>query len=82
MVPATVVGLIPPMTSIRFEWGVSRGKPGSTIIASTSEQATDPTPDLYAYAQTKAATTNFVCFLGKQLAQKGIRVNGVAPGPI
>jgi NAD(P)-dependent dehydrogenase (short-subunit alcohol dehydrogenase family) len=57
-------------------------KPGATIIASTSEQATDPTPDLYDYAQTKAATTNFVRSLGKQLAKKGIRVNGVAPGPI
>lgn len=57
-------------------------KPGSTIIASTSEQATDPTPDLYDYAQTKAATTNFVRSLGKQLAARGIRVNGVAPGPI
>jgi NAD(P)-dependent dehydrogenase (short-subunit alcohol dehydrogenase family) len=57
-------------------------KPGAAIIASTSEQATDPTPDLYDYAQTKAATTNFVRSLGKQLASKGIRVNGVAPGPI
>ena len=56
--------------------------PGSTIIATTSEQATDPTPDLYDYAMTKAATTNYVRSLGKQLAQKGIRVNGVAPGPI
>ncbi len=56
--------------------------PGSSIIATTSEQATDPTPDLYDYAQTKAATTNFVRSLSKQLASKGIRVNGVAPGPV
>ena len=56
--------------------------PGSTIIATTSEQAYDPSPDLYDYAQTKAATMNFVKSLAKQLASKGIRVNGVAPGPI
>jgi NAD(P)-dependent dehydrogenase (short-subunit alcohol dehydrogenase family) len=51
-------------------------KPGSAIIGTTSEQATDPTPDLYDYAQTKAATTNYVRSLAKQLAPKGIRVNG------
>jgi NAD(P)-dependent dehydrogenase (short-subunit alcohol dehydrogenase family) len=56
--------------------------PGSVIIGTTSEQAYDPSPDLYDYAQTKAATMNFVKSLGKQLASKGIRVNGVAPGPI
>ena len=57
-------------------------QPGSCIIATTSEQAYDPNPDLYAYAQTKAATMNFVKSLGKMLGPKGIRVNGVAPGPI
>jgi len=57
-------------------------QPGSAIIATTSEQAYDPSADLYDYAQTKAATMNFVKSLGKQLGPKGIRVNGVAPGPI
>ncbi|MGB6489516.1 MAG: SDR family oxidoreductase [Steroidobacteraceae bacterium] len=57
-------------------------KPGSCIIGTTSEQAYDPSPDLYDYAQTKAATMNYVKSLAKQLGGKGIRVNGVAPGPI
>jgi NAD(P)-dependent dehydrogenase (short-subunit alcohol dehydrogenase family) len=56
--------------------------PGSCIIGTTSEQAYDPSPDLYDYAQTKAATMNYVKSLAKQLGPKGIRVNGVAPGPI
>jgi NAD(P)-dependent dehydrogenase (short-subunit alcohol dehydrogenase family) len=57
-------------------------KPGSCIIATTSEQAYDPSPELYDYAQTKAATMNYVKSLAKQLGERGIRVNGVAPGPI
>jgi NAD(P)-dependent dehydrogenase (short-subunit alcohol dehydrogenase family) len=57
-------------------------RPGAVIIATTSEQAYDPSPDLYDYAQTKAATMNYVKSLAKQLGPKGIRVNGVAPGPI
>ena len=56
--------------------------PGAAIIATTSVQAYDPSADLYDYAQTKAATMNFVKSLAKQLGPNGIRVNGVAPGPI
>jgi NAD(P)-dependent dehydrogenase (short-subunit alcohol dehydrogenase family) len=67
-------------------WMIKRAlkhlKPGSVIIATTSEQAYDPSPDLYHYAQTKAATMNYVKSLAKQLAPRGIRVAGVAPGPI
>jgi len=56
--------------------------PGSVIIGTTSVQAYDPSADLYDYAQTKAATMNYIKSLAKQLGPKGIRVNGVAPGPI
>ena len=57
-------------------------QPGSAIIGTTSVQAYDPSPDLYDYAQTKAATMNYIKSLAKQLGPRGIRVNGVAPGPI
>ena len=56
--------------------------PGSTIIGTASEQAYDPSKDLYDYAQTKAAIVNYTKSLAKQLGPKGIRVNAVAPGPI
>jgi NAD(P)-dependent dehydrogenase (short-subunit alcohol dehydrogenase family) len=57
-------------------------QPGSVIIGTTSVQAYDPSAELYDYAQTKAATMNYVKSLAKQLGPKGIRVIGVAPGPI
>jgi len=57
-------------------------QPGSVIISTTSEQAYDPSADLHDYAQTKAANMSYVKSLAKQLGPKGIRVNGVAPGPI
>ncbi len=57
-------------------------QPGSAIIATASEQAYDPSAELYDYAQTRAAAMNSVKSLAKMLAPKGIRVNGVAPGPI
>lgn len=55
---------------------------GATIINTTSIQAYQPSPGLLDYAATKAAIANFTHSLAKQLAPKGIRVNGVAPGPI
>jgi len=57
-------------------------KAGAAIIGTSSVQAYDPSEDLYDYALTKAATTNYIKSLAKQLGPKGIRVNGVAPGPI
>jgi NAD(P)-dependent dehydrogenase (short-subunit alcohol dehydrogenase family) len=57
-------------------------KPGSAIIFTTSEQAYDPSENLVDYAMTKAALMNISKSLAKQLGPKGIRVNGVAPGPI
>src|ERR1700757_251628 len=65
-----------------IEAALPRLQPGSVIIATTSEQAYNPSPDLYDYAQTKAATMNYVKSLAKQLGSKGIRVNGVQHGPI
>ncbi len=56
--------------------------PGSSIIQTTSEQAYDPSEDLVDYAITKAAGMSFTKSMAKQLASKGIRVNGVAPGPV
>ena len=44
--------------------------------------AFNPSPHLLDYAATKAAIKNFTINLAQQLADKGIRVNGVAPGPI
>jgi NAD(P)-dependent dehydrogenase (short-subunit alcohol dehydrogenase family) len=57
-------------------------KPGAALIGTSSMQAYDPSKDLYAYAQTKAAIMNYTKSLAKQLGPRGIRVNAVAPGPI
>jgi len=57
-------------------------KPGASIINTTSIQSKDPSPQLLAYASTKGAILNFTVGLSEMLAEKGIRVNCVAPGPI
>jgi NAD(P)-dependent dehydrogenase (short-subunit alcohol dehydrogenase family) len=57
-------------------------RPGSTIINTTSINADKPSPNLLAYATTKGAIQNFTGGLAQLLADKGIRVNAVAPGPV
>jgi hypothetical protein len=57
-------------------------KPGSSIINTTSIQADSPSQELLAYASTKGAIQNFTGGLAQMLAEKGIRANSVAPGPI
>jgi NAD(P)-dependent dehydrogenase (short-subunit alcohol dehydrogenase family) len=57
-------------------------KPGAAIINTTSVNADHPNPGLIAYATTKGAIQNFTGGLAQLLAEKGIRSNCVAPGPI
>ncbi|MFP5218988.1 MAG: SDR family oxidoreductase [Actinomycetes bacterium] len=57
-------------------------RPGSSIINTSSIQAYEPSPSLLDYATTKAAIVNFTRGLAIELAERGIRVNTVAPGPI
>ncbi|WP_374301166.1 SDR family oxidoreductase, partial [Paracoccus sp. (in: a-proteobacteria)] len=57
-------------------------KPGSAIINTASINADDPSPNLLAYATTKGAIQNFTMGLAQMLAERGIRANVVAPGPV
>ncbi|KGA84098.1 MAG: SDR family oxidoreductase [Lysinibacillus fusiformis] len=57
-------------------------EPGSAIITTTSVQSFDPSSSLMDYAATKGAISNFMVSLSSYFASKGVRVNGVAPGPI
>jgi NAD(P)-dependent dehydrogenase (short-subunit alcohol dehydrogenase family) len=57
-------------------------QPGSSIINTTSVNADMPNPGLIAYAATKGAIQNFTGGLAQLLAERGIRANCVAPGPI
>lgn len=57
-------------------------KPGTSIINTASVTAYEGHPMLVDYSSTKGAIVSFTRALAAQLADKGIRVNGVAPGPI
>ena len=61
---------------------VKHMKPGSSIINTSSINSDKPKPTLLAYATTKGAIANFTAGLAQLLADKGIRANSVAPGPI
>jgi NAD(P)-dependent dehydrogenase (short-subunit alcohol dehydrogenase family) len=57
-------------------------KEGASIINTASIQAAKPSPQLLAYAATKGAIVNFTAGLAQMVADRGIRVNAVAPGPV
>jgi NAD(P)-dependent dehydrogenase (short-subunit alcohol dehydrogenase family) len=57
-------------------------RPGASIINSSSVNSDNPSPNLAPYAMTKAGIANFTASLAQLLAEKGIRANSVAPGPI
>jgi NAD(P)-dependent dehydrogenase (short-subunit alcohol dehydrogenase family) len=59
-----------------------RMQEGSSIINTASIQSFDPSPNLLAYASTKAAIVNFTKGLAKTAMKRGVRVNAVAPGPV
>lgn len=56
--------------------------PGASIINTASVNADTPSPQLLAYATTKGAIQNFTGGLAQLLAEKNIRANAVAPGPV
>jgi NAD(P)-dependent dehydrogenase (short-subunit alcohol dehydrogenase family) len=60
---------------------VKRMPPGASIINVTSVLGYEPVPGLLDYSMTKFAIRGFTQGLAKQAAEKGIRVNGIAPGP-
>lgn len=57
-------------------------KPGASIINVSSVQGFKPSPSILDYATTKGAIVTFTRGLAKELINRGIRVNSVAPGPV
>ena len=60
---------------------IPRLKPGSSIVNTASVQAYEPSRGIVVYAMTKSAIVTFTKGMAKQLIDKGIRINAVAPGP-
>jgi NAD(P)-dependent dehydrogenase (short-subunit alcohol dehydrogenase family) len=56
--------------------------PGGSVINTTSIQSSQPTGTLLPYAASKAAIANFTMGLAQEAAERGVRVNAVAPGPV
>jgi NAD(P)-dependent dehydrogenase (short-subunit alcohol dehydrogenase family) len=56
--------------------------PGSSIIGSSSVNSDNPVPTLLPYSATKAGIANMTASMAQLLAERGIRANSVAPGPI
>lgn len=69
-----------PFFLIKNAW--EKFKPGSCIINTASIQAYNPSPHIMVYATTKAAIVSLTKSFAQKGAEKGIRVNAVAPGPI
>ena len=69
-----------------FLWLLQAAKPelapGSSVVVTSSVQAFTPSPNLAAYAATKAALVNLTKSMADEFAQVGVRVNCVAPGPV
>ncbi|KQT64325.1 MULTISPECIES: SDR family oxidoreductase [unclassified Aureimonas] len=57
-------------------------KPGASIVNVTSVNSYKGNEKLIDYSSTKGAITAFTRSMASNLVEKGIRVNGVAPGPI
>lgn len=57
-------------------------EPGASVIVTASVQSFDPSPDLLDYAMTKSALMGFTRALAEDQAERGVRVNAVAPGPV
>jgi NAD(P)-dependent dehydrogenase (short-subunit alcohol dehydrogenase family) len=61
---------------------IERMGKGASIVNSSSINAKSPSPFLLPYATTKGAIANFTAGLAQWVAERGVRVNAVAPGPV